>query len=75
MYKASKLAELVLYADDSNLFTKGHNLEETIINLNTELNKISEWFRVNELSMNLNKTHYMIFFNKNVKRHSNVKID
>ena len=75
LYKASKLTELVLFADDSNLFIKGHNLEETIINLNTELSKISEWFRANELSLNLNKTHYMIFSNKNVKRHSNVKID
>ena len=75
LYKASKLTELVLFADDSNLFIKGHNLEETIINLNTELSKISEWFRANELSLNLNKTHYMIFSNKNVKLHSNVKID
>ena len=70
-----ELAELVLFADDSNLFINGHNLEETIINLNTELSKISEWFRANELSLNLNKSHYMIFSNKNVKRHSNVKID
>ena len=53
LYKASKLAELVLFADDSNLFIKDHNFENTISNLNTKLNKISEWFRANELSLNL----------------------
>ena len=54
----------ILFADDTNLFLSGHNLDmmETIIN--QELKEISEWLKVNKLSLNIKKTHYMIFTTK-----------
>ena len=35
---------------------------ETLIN--KEMNKISNWFKLNKLSLNIDKTNFMIFKNK-----------
>ena len=35
--------------------------------MNNELIKLDEWFRVNKLSLNLNKTKFMLFGKKGVK--------
>ena len=52
---------LLLFADDSNLFYTGHDLEELTERINEELNNIIFWLEVNKLSLNISKTHYMIF--------------
>lgn len=57
---SSKLFSL-LFADDSNMFISGHNLSEMVSTMNTEMVKIVEWLQVNKLSLNLKKTHYIIF--------------
>ena len=51
----------LLFADDSNLFLSGTNPDELINKMNTELIKIVKWLEVNKLSLNLDKTHFMIF--------------
>ena len=44
--------------------------------INTELNKISNWFKLNKLSLNIDKTNFMIFKNKHNNKHdSNYKIE
>ena len=53
-----------LFADDTNLFISGKQLNPLAEKLNTELNNISTWRRVNKLSLNVKKTHYMIFTTK-----------
>ena len=59
---ASKLLQLILFADDTNVFLS-HKDADCLANiLNTELNKSSIWFRVNMLSLNLKKkTKFMVF--------------
>ena len=52
---------LLLFADDSNAFVSGKNLDETIDTMNMELNKLVTWLNVNNLSLNIEKTHYMLF--------------
>ena len=56
-----------MYADDTTLsstldsfaqYSKNLNVEFLI---NTELDKINEWLKLNELSLNVNKSKYMIF--------------
>ena len=54
----------VLFADDTNMFGTDHNLEALIVNVNTELEKIVKWLNANKLSLNIDKTHYMMFKNK-----------
>ena len=53
-----------LFADDTNLFISGSNLPQIEEMLNQELQKISLWLKVNKLSLNIKKTHYMLFTNK-----------
>ena len=60
----SKLLHLILFADDTNSFYTGSNLEDISTVLSNELEKISVWFSLNKLSLNVSKTNYMIFSNK-----------
>ena len=58
---ASKLLQLILFADDTNVFLS-HKDADCLANiLNIELNKLSIWFRANKLSLNLKKTKFMVF--------------
>ena len=54
----------VLFADDTNMFGTDNDLEALIVNVNTELEKIVKWLNANKLSLNIDKTHYMLFRNK-----------
>ena len=51
----------VLFADDSNLFTAGKNPNSLVNTMNIEVQKVIRWLRINKLSLNLKKTHFMIF--------------
>jgi hypothetical protein len=53
-----------MFADDTNIFATGLTQNVMIEKLNLDLNLISDWFAANLLSLNLNKTCYMIFGNK-----------
>ena len=48
-----------LFADDTDLFICGDNIDEIVKCLNLELIEISSWLKVNKLSLNIKKTHYM----------------
>ena len=65
--KISPILNMILFADDTNLFISGKNLTETVTTLNQELCKLSNWFKVNKLSLNVKKTNYIIFRNKSKK--------
>ena len=53
-----------LFADDTNLFMTGKCLQNMVNSLNKELKEISLWLKVNKLSLNIKKTHYMVFTSK-----------
>ena len=52
------------FADDANLFINGSNINELESLTNSELAEIAKWLKVNKLSLNINKTHYMNFTTK-----------
>ena len=54
----------ILFADDSNLFINGTDVRKIELELNEELRNIASWLRINELSLNVNKTQYMVFTRK-----------
>ena len=60
---ASKLFQFIMYADDSTLSccvdTLTYNNKYRIIN--TELSKANNWLVSNKLSLNINKTKYILF--------------
>ena len=51
----------VMYADDSNLFVEGSDIIILQNIMNRELVKVSRWLRLNKLSLNIDKTHFMTF--------------
>ena len=51
----------LLYADDTNIFVTGKNIKNLICLLNTELRKIVIWLNANKFSLNVEKTHFIIF--------------
>ena len=64
LVKACSTTLPFLFADDTNLFISGKNLTEMAYSLNKELLEISLWLKINKLSLNVNKTHYMLFTKK-----------
>ena len=65
--KASELLFVILFADDTNIFLKGMSYNKIILEMSTELYKIETWLAANRLTLNVNKTHYMIFHRSRLK--------
>ena len=49
----------VLFADNTNLFISGKNINHLEQTTNTELDNMILWLRANKLSLNIKKTHFM----------------
>ena len=43
------------------MLIEGNNLDGIITSLNSELDRINTWLKSNKLSLNVTKTHYMVF--------------
>ena len=69
----SSLLSYILFADDTNLFFSHKNLNTLKLTLNVELNKVTQWFKCNKLSLNLKKTNYMLF--RTVHTQENIHVD
>ena len=61
----SNILTPVLFADDTTLFDSDSNLTTLIDRFNRELIDIVNWLNANRLSLNIDKTNYMIFRPKN----------
>ena len=59
----------IMYADDTtltstiNTFNGNTNNDNVETSLNAELLKINEWLQINQLSLNISKSKYLIFQN------------
>ena len=56
----SSILYFILFADDTNMFSTGKTLNNIISTMNEEIVKVVEWLNINRLSLNTNKTHYII---------------
>ena len=65
----STLLFTILFADDTNIFLQGKNIDDLIKQMNLELSKIVMWLEVNRLSLNIKKTLLMIFATGNHSIH------
>lgn len=54
----------VLFADDTNLFMSHKSPDEMEEIINRELRNVAIWFRCSKLSLNINKTNYIVFHSK-----------
>ena len=74
IHVASDKFNAIIYADDTNLLSSlcslnvnlqgnATNVTELSSNINIELDNIQEWFNINRLSLNVQRTKCMIFHN------------
>ena len=61
MVRACRGLDLVLFADDTNIFAEGRDTAELFGRVNAGLGELSRWFRCNRLTLNLKKTEYVYF--------------
>ena len=54
----------ILFADDTNFFCTGTDLKDMIRQINEEMVKIYAWVNANKLSLNIDKTNFMLFMPK-----------
>ena len=64
----SNLFMPILFADDTNLFCTNDKLDILVNEINVELVKVLTWVRVNKLSLNIEKTNFMLFTPKSFPR-------
>ena len=57
---SSKLT-FYLFADDTNISYESESLDQLESVINRELKKVKLWLEVNKLSLNINKTNFIIF--------------
>lgn len=70
----SKIVNLILFADDTNIFFSHKDPTHLINILNDEIEKLSEWLRANKLSLNLEKTKFMVFKPRQRIYHHNFQV-
>ena len=70
---ASKIAEIIRFADNTTLFFKHKELGVLCTTINVELSKISQWFKLNKSSLNIKKPTTFSFEIKNLPLCSFIK--
>ena len=56
-----KLTNCILFADDTTIYKSHCNLNYLLFCLKTDLDIVTDWFKANELTLNLSKSECMIF--------------
>jgi hypothetical protein len=77
LHHATDKLDIILYADDSNLFLQSKTLSEIETKMNLELPNWVTWLQSNRLSLNVSKTHAMVFGTKNdiLKKELKIKMN
>ena len=57
----SEVLKFILFADDTNLFMSGKDIQLISAVLNRELVELNTWFKVDKLSLNVKKTNFIVF--------------
>jgi len=70
---ALSYSKCILFADDTTIYLSLKNIHELYDKINYDLETVSDWFRANKLTLNINKTNYMIF-TKSINTHRQSKI-
>ena len=66
---ASELLFSILYADDTSVQISGNDITYLASSMNAELELLSRWFKANTLSLNAQKTYYLVFHLARIKYH------
>ena len=63
MCDVSTLLHIILFADDTKNVYSASNIDDVNNVVNNELKQLGLWFRANKLSLNVNKTNFLMFNN------------
>ena len=74
IFHASQSLFNILYADDTSVFLSGREIDKLIRELNAELVLVTEWLKANKLTLNPEKTYYMVFHRGRRKTLKNIKL-
>ncbi|MCP4485285.1 MAG: reverse transcriptase family protein, partial [Flavobacteriaceae bacterium] len=72
--QSSKIMSFHLFADDTSLFYSNKNIDNLEETVNCELAKISDWLIANKLTLNVNKSNFMIIKPRQKKLPRNVNL-
>ena len=61
LHHASKVLNLIMFVDDTNLFISHSDINILIEKMNKKLTNVSNWFNANKLSLNVKKTKLSFF--------------
>ena len=75
MEMVSEKLQTIIFADDTNIFLSGPNIKDLTHILNTELTTLAEWLTRNRLSLNIKKTHFMVFKPKRNSKYETPSIE
>jgi len=59
--KSTKHSKIILYADDTAIFFAHKDISTIKSTLQSEFNSLCDWFRNNDLILNIKKTKFMLF--------------
>jgi hypothetical protein len=62
----STSGEFIIYADDTNIIFTHKDKAKLLENINKEISHIANWFNCNKLSINTDKTNFMLFKDNNM---------
>src|ERR1043165_4639117 len=57
----SKNLYFILFADDTNIFFAHHSWQTLMQIINNELKLVNNWFSANRLTLNIDKTNFILF--------------
>jgi len=68
--RSTNMFKFIMYADDTTLLSTLSTANQIVLhnsekNINDELEKISNWLKINKLSLNVAKTKYIVFQTRN----------
>ena len=70
MHRCSDKLKFLHFADDTTVYMSGNDLERLCVDVENELRKVNEWLNANRLSLNVDKTSFMLFTHSRVDRNS-----
>ena len=69
MPNISDLFHFLLFADDTTCLTSSDSINDLPSKVNPEIQKLSIWFSTNKLTINVEKTFYVIFMTRQKEQH------
>jgi hypothetical protein len=64
----------ILFSDDSNLIAKGSSIQVLKQHINQDIPLLTSWLKTNRLSLNISKTHIMVFGKKTKNQDNSISV-